>query len=54
MIAAASVSAATHGLMGHSWSDAERTSLLNRLHKITTIDVVSIFTIQHQTLLVSM
>ena len=50
MIAAASVSAATHGLMGHSWNDAERTSLLDRLHKITTIDVVSIFTIQHQTL----
>ena len=48
MIAAASVSAATHGLMGHSWSGAERTSLLDRLHKITAIDVVSIFTFQHQ------
>ena len=54
MIAAASVSAATHGLMGHSWSGAERTSLLDRLHKITAIDVVSIFTsifiFQHQSL----
>lgn len=42
MIAAASVSAATNGLMGHSWSDADKNALLERLHKITGIDVVSI------------
>ena len=45
MIAAASVSAAANGLMGHTWSDADRNALLDRLQKITTIDVVCIFVI---------
>ncbi len=41
MIAAASVSAATTGLLGPAW--IAKNHLFHRLQKITTIDVVSIF-----------
>ena len=44
MIAAGSVSAAASGLMGPAW--VNNVQLLDRLHNITNIDVVSIFNIK--------